>query len=237
MTRFNWKAPIKSKYLVLFGTGDLARIAYEYFTNDSEYRVVAFTVDREYLQETEFCGLPVIPFDEIDNEYTSKIYHMHVCVVYGHMNRLRQARCEQAKAKGYKLASYVSSYAFVSPSAKLGEHHFIFENNVIQPFVAIGDNCILWSGNHCGHHSTIEDNVFISSHVVISGHCHIGRNSFLGVNSTLANGSIVGEESWLSHNSIVSGEIPPHSFVKCVQSEFTPLNEAALNRALERAKK
>ena len=58
-------------------------------------------------------------------------------------------------------------------------------DNTIQPFVEIGDNVTMWSGNHIGHHSKICDNAFISSHAVISGGVEVGRNSFLGVNSTI----------------------------------------------------
>ena len=53
----------------------------------------------------------------------------------------------------------------------------ILENNVIQTNVSIGNNVILWSGNHVGHRSTIEDHVHMSSHCVISGFCTI--KSFL----------------------------------------------------------
>ena len=59
--------------------------------------------------------------------------------------------------------------------------------NNIQPYVSIGNNVILWSGNHIGHHSKIEDHVFITSHCVISGNCLIKSYSWLGVNSTLRN--------------------------------------------------
>jgi carbonic anhydrase/acetyltransferase-like protein (isoleucine patch superfamily) len=43
---------------------------------------------------------------------------------------------------------------------------------------------VLWSGNHVGHRTVIEDHVFVSSHAVISGYCHIGEGSFIGVNAT-----------------------------------------------------
>lgn len=225
----------KSKKIVLFGCGDLAKIAHEYFTNDSEYEVVGFTVDGEFLKENILCGLPVVPFEEVETYFPPESHDMHVCIVYKKMNRCRQGVCARAKDKRYDLASYISSKAFVSPSAKVGEHCFIFENNVIQSDVKIGNNVILWSGNHVGHSSTIEDNVFVSSHVVISGWCHIGRNSFLGVNSTLANNTHIGKESWITHGSIVSGRIPQGSFVKSVPSEVMVLNESTLNRALDRA--
>lgn len=57
----------------------------------------------------------------------------------------------------------------------------------------IGDDVVLWSGNHIGHHSTIGDHVFVSSHVVVSGHVSIGPYSFIGVNATLRDGIRVGE--------------------------------------------
>lgn len=227
----------KTKKLILFGTGDLAAIAYEYFTMDSEYEVSGFVVDPIYIKEKELFGLPIVSFDLLLHQiFPVKEYDMHVCIVYGDMNRTRAKKCAEAKSKGYKLASYISSRAFVSPSAKIGEHAFIFENNVIQPFVGVGNNCILWSGNHVGHHSVIGNNVFVSSHVVISGHCRIGDCCFIGVNSTLANNTVIGKESWISHGSIMSGQIPDHSMVKSVtgNTEVAQLNEAALSRALDR---
>lgn len=228
----------KTKKLIIFGIGDLAAIAHEYFTNDSEYEVAAFTVDREYFGKSEFCGLEVIPFDETNSRFPPDSHDMYVAIVYGNMNRTRAAKCDHAKAKGYKLARYISSSSFLSPSANIGEHCFVFEDNTIQPFVTIGNNCILWSGNHIGHHSTIGNNVFISSHVVISGHCDIGDNCFLGVNSTSSNGTIIGKETWASYGALMHGNIPPNSFVKTpFISDWIPLDEKSLSRALERSKK
>ena len=40
-----------NKSLVIFGTGDIAQIAHFYFSTDSKYDVVAFTVNAEYLTE------------------------------------------------------------------------------------------------------------------------------------------------------------------------------------------
>src|SRR5918993_63663 len=92
-----------------------------------------------------------------------------------------------AKAKGYTPASYISPRAFVWRNAVIGEHCFIFEDNVVQPFVTIGDNVVLWSGNHVGHHSRVGSHTFVSSHVVISGFVEVGESTFLGVNASIAN--------------------------------------------------
>jgi sugar O-acyltransferase (sialic acid O-acetyltransferase NeuD family) len=120
-----------------------------------------------------------------------------VAAVYTQMNRLRTRLSQAARAKGYRLASYHSSRAFVWHNVKFGEHCFVFENNVIQPFVEVGNNVVLWSGNHIGHHSVIGDNCFISSHVVLSGYVEVGRNCFLGVNSCVANNTRVAADCWI----------------------------------------
>ena len=70
----------------------------------------------------------------------------------------------------------------------IGENCFILEDNTIQPFTKIGNNVILWSGNHIGHHGEIKDHVFFTSHVVMSGHCIIESHCFLGVNATIRDG-------------------------------------------------
>lgn len=56
--------------LVIFGLGDIAQLAHYYFSTDSNYEVVAFTVDAVYITVTEFCGLPVAPFEDVINDYS-----------------------------------------------------------------------------------------------------------------------------------------------------------------------
>lgn len=238
MTVTPWRnSTAKTKKLLLFGIRDFAQIACEYFTRDSEYEVAAFVVDREYLREPELLGHEIVPFDEVSSRFPPSQYEVHVCVVYDNLNRTRAEICNRFKEKGYTLARYISSRAFVSPTAKIGEHCFVFEGNTVQPFVTIGDNVILWSGNHVGHHSVLGHHLFISSHVVISGWCTIGDNVFIGVNATLANNTVIGKETWAMHGAIIAGTIPPNSFVKTHQSEWIALNERVLAKALEKAKR
>jgi UDP-3-O-[3-hydroxymyristoyl] glucosamine N-acyltransferase len=97
---------------------------------------------------------------------------------------------------------------------EMGEHCFIFEANVVQPFVKIGRNVVLWSGNHIGHHSTIGDNCFVSSHVVVSGSVNVGRNCFLGVNSTFANNLEIGDDVWVGPHVVVTKDVEAGAFLK-----------------------
>jgi len=177
----------KTKKAIIFGTSGQAEVMAYLLEQDSEYEVVAFTSTKDYITSDIMYGKPLIAFESIEKTYPTSEYDMHIAIGYNTQNTIREKFYHEAKLKGYKLLTYISSKC-TNYAASIGDNCFIFEDNTIQPFVKIGNNCILWSGNHIGHHSIIEDNVFISSHVVISGHCKISHHSFLGVNSTLRDG-------------------------------------------------
>jgi sugar O-acyltransferase (sialic acid O-acetyltransferase NeuD family) len=183
--------------LLIIGASAFAEVAYEYFTHDSEYQPVAFVVEREHIDRTTLVDLPVVAFEDVESLYPPSDHAFYAAMVYTGMNRLRTRLMDAAKDKGYRPASYISSQAFVWPNVIIGEHCFIFEDNTVQPFVEIGDNVVLWSGNHIGHHSRIGSNTFVSSHVVVSGFVTVGDSCFLGVNATLGNNLTVGDDTWV----------------------------------------
>lgn len=203
----------KSKKLVIIGDSAFAEIAYEYFTHDSDYEVVAFSVEKEFITRDTLFDLPVVAFEGIEGSYPPDDHYFFVATVYTQLNRLRTRLYNEAKAKGYKPASYISSKSFVWRNVELGEHCFIFENNTIQPFVKIGNNVVLWSGNHVGHHSLIKDHVFVSSHAVISGFCSLGEYCFIGVNSTLSNNIAIGNSCVVGAGALILSNVPDHQTV------------------------
>lgn len=195
--------------LVIFGTGDIAELAHYYFTHDSNFEVVAFTVDNFYKTQDEFCRLPVVAFEEIENIYSPTEVAIFVALSYTKLNAVRKEKYLASKAKGYQIASYVSSHATVLNDGKIGENCFILEDNTIQPFVKIGNNVTLWSGNHIGHHSTIHDHNFIASHVVVSGGVVIQESCFIGVNVTLRDHITIGEKCVIGAGALLLGDAEP----------------------------
>lgn len=208
--------------LVIVGDSAFAEIAYEYFTHDSSYKVVAFAVEREFKRRDSLFGLPVVALEDVEARYSPAEHAFYAALVYTGMNRLRTRLMQAMKAKGYAPASYVSSRAFVWPNVTLGEHAFIFEDNTLQPFVTVGDNVVLWSGNHIGHHSTVGDNCFISSHVVVSGFCTIGKNCFIGVNATFANNLTVADDCLIGAGTLVARDVAADTVVKGSLSQGAP---------------
>ena len=205
--------------LVIVGDSLFAEIAHEYFQHDSAYEVVGFSVEQDYIKRKTFRGLPVVPFEQLSQAMAPAHHSVFVAITYLKLNRVRTRLMDAARARGFTLASYVSSRAFVWPNVEVGEHCFIFEDNTLQPFVRVGRNCVLWSGNHVGHHSSIGNNVFVSSHVVISGSVRVGDNCFIGVNSTLVNDITVGENAWLGPHVVITRDVEPDTVWRPAKSE------------------
>jgi len=189
--------------LVIFGAGDIARLAHHYFTHDSPHEVAAFVVDRAFRQGDAFQGLPLIDAEDATERFPPGDYDMFVAMSYAKMNAVRAEKYASMKAAGYRLVSYVSSRCSYLSQTPPGDNCFILEDNTIQPFVTIGNNVTLWSGNHIGHDATIEDHCFITSHVVVSGHVRIGTRTFIGVNATLRNSITIAPETLIGAGAII----------------------------------
>ena len=199
------------KKLIIFGIGEMSEVAYFYFSHDSLYEVHAFSVTSDKVGPEMFFGLPVVPFERIESRYSPQEYGMFIAIGYSGLNRIRKKFYEEAKQKGYCLASYISSKSVNWIGSNVGDNCFILENQTIQPFVTIGNNVVLWSGNHIGHHAKIGDHCFIASHVVISGGVVIEPYCFLGVNATIFDHVTIRENCIIGAGAMISKETEPDS--------------------------
>lgn len=205
--------------LVIYGTGAIAEVAHAYFTADSGYDVVAFTNASDFIAGDEDLPAPLVPFESIADSHPPSDHELFIAIGYSKTNTIRQQRFDEAKSLGYTCATYISSGAHYYHTP-VGENCFILENNVIQPFVTIGDNVTLWSGNHIGHHSVIKDHCFIASHVVVSGNCTIDHHCFLGVNATLRDGITLGASTVVGSAAIVMSDTQPNTLVRPAESNI-----------------
>jgi sugar O-acyltransferase (sialic acid O-acetyltransferase NeuD family) len=195
------------KKLVLFGAGEIAELATYYFSEHTPYQIAAFCVDDAYVKQGIFNGKPVVAFSEIVKRFPPGSHDAFVAVSYSQMNKLRAEKYLALKKQGYAIATYVSPKA-TNFAKEIGENCFILEDNTLQPFVKIGNNVTMWSGNHIGHHSIIHDNVFITSHVVVSGGVTVKENAFLGVNATLRDHVTIGREALIAAGALIVDDVP-----------------------------
>lgn len=197
--------------MVIFGVGRGAEVATRYFKDDSDCQVVAYTVDDEYADRETFMDRRVVPFSRVQIEFPPAECRMFIPLGFQKMNGLRAEKFAAAKEKGYVFANYVSSRICVSEMPMMGENCLILDANVFDYDVTIGDDVVLWSGNHIGDLCVIEDHVWISSHAVLSGEVTVGAQSFLGVNATISNKVRIGPRTYIGANALITQDTPPDS--------------------------
>jgi sugar O-acyltransferase (sialic acid O-acetyltransferase NeuD family) len=203
--------------IVIFGTKDSAELSEYYIKTDTNHEILGFTVNEKYLESNTYkpqgskVDYPVVPFEKITDYYSPDEILLFAPMTGVRMNNARKSIYLQGKAKGYKYYTYVSSKATMFNN-NIGENCFILEDNTLQPFTNIGNNVVLWSGNHIGHHGKIEDHVFFTSHVVLSGHCHVKERAWLGVNSTIRDGLTIGEGCLVAMGSLITKSTEDNSF-------------------------
>ena len=216
--------------VVIFGVKDFASLAHFYLKHDSPHRVVGFTVHREFMPETpEFEGLPVVALEDLASRFPPDATNAFAPMSHRKMNRLRAEVYRQLKELGYSFISYISSRATHFAGTTFGENCFILEDNTIQPFVTVGNNVVMWSGNHIGHHSTIGDHTFITSHVVLSGHCTVEPHCFLGVNATIKDQVRLGEGTLVGMGANITKDTEPWSLYKADATRASKVSSADID--------
>lgn len=182
------------KKIIVFGVGLYAELAYFYLTYDSVFHVVGFTADDKYIEKDMLLGLPVVPFEDVQGNFSPAEHEMFLPLSYQRVNRFREERYYQAKEKGYKLATYISSKAVTWPELVIGDNCIVSENTTLGPRVRIGNDVAIGPNVVVGHHSVIGDHCFISSGAVILGGARVEPYCLLGANSTIKEGITIGSE-------------------------------------------
>jgi sugar O-acyltransferase (sialic acid O-acetyltransferase NeuD family) len=197
------------KKIVIYGCGAFAKLMHYYFSTANQYEVVAFTVDSIFLQDTFIYGLPVIPFEDITDDYPPSDFSMFVAIGYQRM-RNRKILFEKAKNKQYLLVNYISSKAIAYHNLVLGENNVIMGNVNIEPFVKIGDHNIVWSDTLLGHDLVLGNYNYVAAKCLLAGNSIIGDLCFFGNGVTTIDHLMIANETYLVAGSVLFKDTKPY---------------------------
>lgn len=189
--------------VVIFGQGRGADTAFRYLSRDSPHELCAFAVDAAFITTRTFHDLPVVEYETLTTAYPPDVYHLFVPLGFQRMNRLRAERYLDAKARGYRFISYVSSRLSSLEEPRIGENCFILDGQLLNLDVSIGNNVTMWSGNHVGDRTVIGDHAWIASHVSLAGDVTVGDGCFIGVNASVSNGVRLGAHTFVGAQTII----------------------------------
>ena len=181
------------KKLIIYGIGSFAEYVAYAFENDSEYKVVGFCIEKKLLEKAEFSELPLVAFENIAEIFSPEEHSIFIAVGD---NIIRERFLTLTKAMNYPIATFISSQCSKWENLIIGDNCFVDEGCIIQPFVKILNNCILFAAE-IGHHSIIQSNTLISGaitggNVTIGEFCNIGLKSAIKQNLTIGKHAVIG---------------------------------------------
>lgn len=179
-----------NKKLLIYGIGRLAEYASFVFEHDSEYEIIGSCMEKEYLQKNKIQDTGTKVYEEIQDLLLKEDHYLFIAV--GN-NLVRERIYSNAKERGIRMATYISSKASTWPNLETGDNCFIGEGSVIQPFSKIGSNSILF-GARLGHHTVIGDHTLLSG-PTIGGNVKIGDYTFIGLNAVVLQNLDIGPKN------------------------------------------
>lgn len=216
-------------HLILYGNEAVAREAFYCFREFSDYVVAGFTVDQEFIRETHFCGMPLVPFECVAEVYSPDKYSMFISVGYVNNNKIRADRYAKSRVLGYTFVNFVSPRATVYADVDIGVNCFIGHNSAISPNAVIGNNVIIGNGCNIGHDTTISEHCFISNDVSVSGGVTIGAYCYLGTNATIRNKVAIGRECVVGAGAVILENIADRSVLMAEPARVLPISSNKLS--------
>jgi sugar O-acyltransferase (sialic acid O-acetyltransferase NeuD family) len=204
--------------LVIFGASGFAEMAHYYFERDSQYSVAAFAVDAAYLKEATFQGLPVIAFEELEASFPPEQATLFVAMGIQKVNQLRARKVAEVEARGYRLASYLSSNARVADDLVLKANSFVMEEVLLMPKVTVGRDSVLWPRCVVGFRSSIGDHCWLVA-ATLGESVSLGDYTFVGLNATIAPSRVIGRSNVIGAGAVVLEDTKEFSIYKAQASE------------------
>ena len=190
--------------LVVFGLGKISEVVSSLMDEEVGANILAYCCDRAHWPGPEWRGRPVLAFEDIEARFPPDRCAMLVAIGYHDLNRVREARCEAARAKGYRLASWISRDAHVPASATIGENCVVMPGAMLQPFATLAEGVFLWHGAVVGHHARIGAHCWLASNCTVSSTTRIGARCFIGVNAAIGHELEIGADCMIGARALVT---------------------------------
>jgi len=197
------------KSVVIFGTSEYARMMREYLLSD-DLEVVAFCVDRQYLDQPSIDSLPVVAWDETPTLYPPESHSLFIALGYTNMNGLREQKINEAIEQGYNLQSYIHP-SVIHTNLTIGDGCVCLEGVVFGNHCQIGKGNVFQVGVCVAHNAFIGDYNFFAPACAIAGDVTIENNCFLGTNCTVRNGITIQNKTLIGAGCYVDKSTDPES--------------------------
>jgi len=184
--------------IILIGGGGHCRSCIDVIEQEGRFEIAGI-VERPSHPETGYVlGYPILGTDDDLSDLKEKYDYALVTVGQIKTEKPRMRLYELLKKLKFSLPIIVSSMAYVSRHASIGEGTIVMHQALVNAGAKIGTNCIINTKALVEHDAVVED------------HCHIATGAILNGGAIIGSGSFFGSAAVSKENV----SIPPNSCIK-----------------------
>lgn len=224
------------KPVVVYGNGAMARVLQSFAAET--FPIVGFTVDAACIGdgETHFCGLPLVPFEDVAIHFPPERFDALVAVGFADMNDLRRARHDAFAAMGYRFARYVHPSVVLHPDVVIEDDCLVYDHVALHPGTRVARGSFIASNASLGHDCRVGAFSWINSGVALAGGVEVGEQAFFGVNASVADGVCLGVRSYVGAGTLVVRDTEAESVTIAPAGERFPGSSRAFLKFIARGR-
>lgn len=182
--------------LILIGGGGHCVSVIDVIENDNKFNILGILDSN--VKENNILGYEILGGDDLIPELVNENTYFLITVGQIKDYSIRKNIAKTLTENNAKLATVISSLAYVSKHAYIEQGTIIMNHAVVNAESKIGKNCIINTKANIEHGVIIGEFCHISTCAVVNGNSVIGEGSFIGSNATISN------EISIKENSIIS---------------------------------
>lgn len=187
--------------LVLIGGGGHCVSVIDIIENGNEFNILGILDSN--ITENNILGYKILGGDDLIPELVNENTYFLITVGQIKSYSIRKKISKILIKNNAKLATVISSLAYVSKHASIEEGTVIMNHTVVNAKSKIGKNCIINTMSNIEHGVLIGEFCHISTCAVVNGESIIGNGTFIGSNATISNNTTVKENSIISAGKFI----------------------------------
>ncbi len=193
--------------LILVGAGGHARSCIDVIEDGDRFQIAGFVADDQDDSADKIFRYSKIGQDSDLQDLKRRYDFAFIVVGQIHSPNPRKLLFAKILSIGFKVPVIISSRAYVSKRAKVGEGTIVMHGAVVNSGVKIGRNCIINSMALIEHDTTIGDHCHISTGVRLNGGTNIGSDSFIASGTVVKHGVRIGSNCFVGMGSLVTHDL------------------------------
>lgn len=201
------------KKIIIFGTGDHARVIFSEIIQLKNFKVLGFS-DKlskkgkiiEIFKNKEYKNLG-------DLTHIKKYKNIYGIIGVGH-NFLRKKIFKEIDSvfkKNIKWATIISKNSILNGNVSVGEGTVIISNSVVNSGTKFGKHCLINTSSSIDHHNSFGNFSSTGPGVVTGGNVKIGEMTHLSIGSTVKNNITIKSNALIGGSSFVNKDCDRNS--------------------------